>query len=99
MWRTTASTNTAASRRTGWRGGSMHRPKNRLFAAVLIGILAAATATAARAWAGRAVATIGGRHMPAALGTAGGAALAVRADGQTWFFNYGLADAARPVSS
>ena len=99
MWRITASTNTAASRPTGWRGSSMHRPKNRLFAALLIGILAAATATAARAWSDREVAAIVGRNMPAALGTAGGAAVAVRTDGQTWFFNYGLADAARPVTS
>jgi beta-lactamase class C len=75
----------------------MHRPKNRLFAAVLIGIMAAATA--ARAWSDRDVAAIVGRNMPPALGTAGGAAVAVRADGQTWFFNYGLADAARPVTS
>jgi len=71
----------------------------RLFATALIGSLATATAATSRAGADRDVPKIVARHIGAVLGTAGGVAVAVRANGRTWFFNYGPAGRRRRITS
>jgi beta-lactamase class C len=71
----------------------------RLFASALIGSMATVTAATSRAGADRDVPRIVARHIGAVLGTAGGVAVAVRANGRAWFFNYGMGGRRRPITS
>jgi beta-lactamase class C len=75
------------------------RFSTRLFATALIGSLAMLLAPPSRAGSDGDVAKIVAKHIRAVLGTAGGVAVAVRADGRTWFFNYGMAGRRRPITS
>ena len=70
-----------------------------LFTTALIGSLAMLVAVASRAKPDGTVGQIVARQVAVMLETPGGVAIAVRAGGQTRFFNYGLADASRPVTS
>jgi beta-lactamase class C len=70
-----------------------------LLATALIGSLATVSAAPSRAGSDGAVAKIVAKHIRAVLGTAGGVAVAVRANGRTWFFNYGPARRGRPITS
>jgi beta-lactamase class C len=68
-------------------------------AAALIGAAAMSLPARARAEAPDAVETIVNRHVRPILAHPGGAAVAVRLNGEQRFFNYGMADQARPISS
>jgi beta-lactamase class C len=71
----------------------------RLFATALIGGLAIVMAATSRAGSDGDVARIVARHIGTVPGKPGGIAVAVRANGRTWFFNYGMADRSRPITS
>jgi beta-lactamase class C len=66
---------------------------------VYVLILMMATAGSGLARSYRNVAAIVDRHIRPVLEQPGGAAVAVRIDGQTLFFNYGSADVVRPITS
>ena len=75
----------------------------RLFTTALIGSLAIVTTillpVAARAAPDGKVAKIVARHVSTVRGPAGGVAVAVVANGRTRFFNFGMADRTRPITS
>jgi len=71
----------------------------RLFAAALTGSLAMVMAATSRAGSDGEVGPIVAQHIGAVLGKPGGVAVAVRANGRSWFFNYGMADRSRPITS
>ena len=73
----------------------------RLFTIALIGNLVMAIAVASHVGPDNDVTQIVAQHIRAALQKAGpgGAAVAVRADGRTSFFNYGMADRTQPITS
>jgi beta-lactamase class C len=69
-----------------------------LFVMALIGSLATIAVAAPRAEPAGEVAGIVARHIPTVLENVGGVAVAVRAKERTWFFAYGMADRARPIT-
>lgn len=71
----------------------------RLVAAALIGSLSIFVAAVLRAQPVDGVAEIVDRQIRSVLERPGGAAVAVRMNGETRLFNYGMADHARPISS
>ncbi|HWF95309.1 MAG TPA: serine hydrolase [Xanthobacteraceae bacterium] len=75
------------------------RCPTRLFTTALIASLAMLVAVASRAEPDFSIDQIVARHVAAMLETPGGVAIAVRAGGRTRFYNYGMADRSRPVSS
>jgi beta-lactamase class C len=70
----------------------------RLVTTALIGGTVVVALTA-RAGSEDGVARIVAQHVRAVLGTVGGVAVAVRTNGRTRFFNYGMADRRRPITS
>jgi beta-lactamase class C len=75
------------------------RIPRRLTAAVLIGALAMCLVVTSRARPHDDLAEIVARKIPALLEGPGGIAVAVRTSGRTWFFNCGMADHARRITS
>ena len=73
----------------------------RLFTIALVGNLVMAVAVVSHVGPDNSVTKIVAQHIRAALQRAGpgGAAVAVRADGRTSFFNYGMADRTQPITS
>ncbi|HEY5217652.1 MAG TPA: serine hydrolase, partial [Pseudolabrys sp.] len=70
-----------------------------LFTGALIGSLTMVMAGVSRAGSDDNVARTVDQHIQSVLGEVGGVAVAVRANGRTWFFNYGMADGTRPITS
>src|SRR5271170_3941940 len=70
-----------------------------LIKATLISGLAMGVADTSRAGPDGDLKRIVVEKIAAVVGRAGGAAVAVRKNGQTWFFNYGTADRTRPITS
>jgi beta-lactamase class C len=75
------------------------RISRRLPATALIGALAMSLVVTSRARPHDDVAEIVARKIPALVGGPGGIAVAARTNGRTWFFNYGMADRARAITS
>jgi beta-lactamase class C len=67
--------------------------------ATVISSLPLGGADTSRAGADGEVERIVAQKIPVVAGKTGGVAVAVRKSGQTWFFNYGMADRARPITS
>jgi beta-lactamase class C len=70
-----------------------------LITATLISSLAMGVAGTSRARSDGEVERTVAEKIPAVVGRTGGVAVAVRKGGQTWFFNYGMADRTRPITS
>ena len=70
----------------------------RLVTTALIGGTVVVALTA-RAGSEDGVARIVAQHVRAVLGTVGGVAVAIRTNGRTRFFNFGMADRRRPITS
>jgi beta-lactamase class C len=72
----------------------------RLFMIALIVGLVSGLSAASYAGSDNGVANVVGQHIRSALGEGpGGVAVVVRVDGRNLFFNYGMADGTRPVTS
>jgi len=70
-----------------------------LFMATLISSLAVGMAGVSRAGSDDDVERIVARKIVPLVGKVGGVAVAVRMKGRIWFFNYGMADRTRPITS
>jgi beta-lactamase class C len=75
------------------------RFSKRLFTGALIGSLTMVMVGMARAELDDDVARTVDQHIRSVLRETGGVAVAVRANGRTWFFNYGMADGSQPITS